>query len=57
MKGEMNGRAKLKNEDVVEIREVYAIGTSTISGIARAYGVTRSLIKSIVLHRSWRHVQ
>ena len=37
--GTSNGRAKLTEEDVVKIRELYASGQYTVIGLAKQYGV------------------
>lgn len=55
-KGIKNGRAKLRENDVVEIRKYYAAGGSTKADIAVRYGVTDVLVGMIVRRKIWRHV-
>ena len=55
-KGEGNGRAKLTDAQVVEIRERYAAGGISQKALADEYGVTFSLISLIVLGKTWPHV-
>jgi hypothetical protein len=52
-KGEKNGRAKLTEEQVVEIRK------DTISSdgeLSRKYGVNRVVIHRIKIRRLWKHI-
>jgi hypothetical protein len=53
--GESNGRARLSELDVVDIRWLKGLGMS-ISALAREYQVTRTNIRHIVTGRSWSHV-
>lgn len=55
IKGEFNGRAKLTNEQVVEIRERYANGEYQ-EKLAAAYNVGQTTISEIVIGKKWVHV-
>lgn len=53
-KGETMG--KLRTEQVMSIRQEYAANTS-ISVLARKYGVDPATIRSIVYRATWRHLE
>ena len=55
-RGEKNSHAKLTEADIREIREDYASGKVSQSKLAEEYEVTQATISSIVLRKSWRHV-
>lgn len=54
--GEKNGRAKLKEEDVINIRKIYSEGTS----LKEIYGlysqVTPTSIRDIINGKTWKHL-
>ena len=54
--GTDNASSKLKNEDVMEIRRVYAGRTETQGALAERYGVARHHISSITTGRYWKHL-
>lgn len=54
--GENNHNAKFTNEDIVEIRRIYATGKSSHRKLARLYSVDHSTIGWIVSGKSWKHV-
>jgi hypothetical protein len=54
--GEKNGRAKLTEEDVIEIREKYASGKYSQVNLAYIYGVHQSHISRIVNNGEWKHI-
>jgi len=54
-KGSRNGRAKLTEENVREIRRSVATGT-TQAHLARQYDLDKSTISDIVRRRIWKHV-
>ena len=54
--GESNGRAKITEAQVVEIRERYAAGGVTQKVLAAEYGVTQVLIGQIIRGVGWTHV-
>mgnify|MGYP001615716377 FL=1 len=56
LKGEKNHKAKLNPEKVREIRSLYASGKYLQVEIALMYGVGQDQISSIVLRKSWAHV-
>jgi hypothetical protein len=55
-RGERNGNAKLTASDVRAIRAAWDSGQSSISALARRYGMTPSPIANVAQRRSWRHV-
>lgn len=48
--------SKLSNEQAKEIRQLYLLGCSTYSSIAKTYNVSPSAIRRIVKHESYRDV-
>ena len=57
LKGEKNGRSKLTNEEVKEIRNKYTGKRGEIANLAKEYGVSWSLIKLIVTNKKWVHIK
>lgn len=61
--GEMNGRAKLTDDAVREIRTRYQRGRGGLYhrgnalALAKEYGVNRSIISGIVLRKLWKHIK
>ncbi len=55
-KGSANGRAKLTEADVLYIRECFIAGGVSYSAMARQFGVSRVMVKSIVMGRNWAHL-
>lgn len=53
-KGERMGSAKLKNEQVLELRKLFNVKTD--NEIAKAYGVTSGTISNIRCQRTWKHI-
>lgn len=53
--GEVNGMAKLTEDQVREIRSRAASG-ATFKGLAREYGVSDTQISWIVKRKSWQHI-
>lgn len=53
--GSEHGRAKLTEEEVLEIRRKYKSGLLE-KELAEQYGVTRSNIGAIVTRKSWKHI-
>lgn len=49
--------AKLTDGAVKHIRKLYAKGEYTQDDIAELYGVTKSCIKAVVKHQTWKHVK
>lgn len=54
--GSKSPNSKLTEQDVIEIRELYAEGNQTFRTLAIQYDVSRGLISSIISRRSWTHV-
>lgn len=54
--GELNGRAKLTEDDVMAIRALLADGTLKQDEIGRKFGVGQAVISKIKLGKSWSHV-
>ena len=55
-KGVANGGAKLTEDDVREIRRLYATGNFTRRELARQFGVSVPTISKIVNRQTWKHV-
>lgn len=55
LKGEKSGRSKLKNTDIVKIREMLAQGT-VIRLVAEKYNVSLSAIATIKTGKTWKNV-
>ena len=53
MKGESHPRAKLTSELVAQIRSEYGPGMTTWD-LAEKYGVSKTAIKNIINHNSWK---
>ena len=54
--GEGQGIAKLKNAQVLKIRELYATGRYKYRELAPMFGVSRSAIGGIVRRKYWPHI-
>lgn len=55
-RGEKNNWCKLKNEDVIYIRENYKKGIITQKMLGKKFNVTQSCIHSILTKRSWSDI-
>lgn len=55
-KGEDNNTAKLKKNDVLDIRNAYKLGCFSQSEIADAYNVSQTSISAIITKRNWSHI-
>jgi hypothetical protein len=55
-KGETNTNSKLTEQDVIEIRGLYAVGTITQYALANVYGVAQSTINRIINREKWAHL-
>ena len=53
--GEENTQAKLKADQVLDIRKMRTLGNSAAS-IARKYGVSRSTVAAICAGQRWKHI-
>jgi hypothetical protein len=54
--GEFNGRSKLKNEQVIEIRKLREEKNISYGKLALKFGVSKSVIIKIVNRKSWSHI-
>ena len=54
--GENNASSKLTNKEVLEIREQYARGGTTIQKLAIKYDVGESTVSRVIKRASWRHI-
>lgn len=54
MKGEAHYKAKLTQEDVNEIRALYAEGNTSYTKLAAKYGVDKTNIACIIKHKTWK---
>lgn len=54
--GERNGRAKLNQSDVLEIRRLY-YGGMYQSMIAERFGVSQCIVSNILTGKSWKHIK
>ena len=55
--GSRSGASRLVEDDIREIRRLYATGQYRQEDIARMFGVNQSNVSHIVLRRAWRHVE
>lgn len=52
-----NGRAKLTEEQVLEIRRLYALENHMLQReIALMFGISRPLVGSIITRKRWKHI-
>lgn len=56
MRGELNGRVKLTEEKVIEIKQRYNTGNVSYRILANEYNVDKALIARIIKGKSWPHV-
>jgi len=56
LKGADNGNSKLKEMDVIEIRQLYKAGIYTQECRGSIYSVSRGCIRSVLNRRSWRDI-
>jgi hypothetical protein len=55
VRGESNGQSKLKADEVIEIRELYASG-KTLKAIANKYDVCAETIRKIIIGKTWSKI-
>jgi len=55
--GEKHHSAKLREEDVKEIRYLYATGCFSSVKLSKMYNVAKPAILAVVKHRTWKHVK
>jgi len=56
LKGEKHGRAKLSEDQVLEIRRIFATGEYTKTALGKMFGVSGRLIGYIVNRKRWEHI-
>lgn len=54
--GELNGRRKITERDVIEIRRLFTPWKVRYSDLAQRFGVSTSTINSIINRRTWNHL-
>lgn len=54
-KGTRNGRSKIKEADVIAIREAVLRGRTKVS-IASEFGISNTQVNNIAVQKSWNHV-
>ena len=54
--GEKNGRAKLTEKQVLEIRQKYIPWKYSTTKLAKEYNITNQLIGMIICKKSWKHI-
>jgi DNA-binding transcriptional regulator YiaG len=57
IKGEKSHCSKLKEIDVKEIRLLYSAGKMLQPALAKQYGVSQAVISSLILRKTWKHVE
>lgn len=55
-RGETQSASKLTEEQVLEIREIYARGGITQTALGKRYGVGHTTVSYVVNKRAWSHV-
>lgn len=55
-RGETHHKSKITNDDVLEIRKLFASGKFLKAQLALLYGLTSQSITGIVNRKTWRHV-
>lgn len=56
-RGEGHTRAKLTEDQVVEIRQAYYSGAKSSKELAEQYGLSRSAMGSLLTGKSWSHIR
>jgi len=54
--GELNGRCKLTNEQVKEIRILYSTNNYSYTQLSNKYNVTKANISNIINYKLWKHI-
>lgn len=55
--GESHPSAKLTNQQVLSIRNLWNVGHRNIRVMAKNFGVSQSNIKKIVENKTWKHIK
>ena len=56
VQGSQHGMAKLKEEDVLRIRELYASGEKSMVQLAYEYDITENAVYKIIKKHRWKHI-
>lgn len=56
-KGEDHGRAKITEQDALDIRTKFNTGNYTKKALSDQYGITVTAIRAIVTGKTWKHVR
>lgn len=54
--GERNGRARLTEREVLDIRGEFTTEGVTITSLAKYYRVSEGAIRQIVSRKTWKHI-
>ena len=57
VKGSSVASSKLNDAIVSEIRRLYATGNYSMRQLGKQFGVVHSTIKSLIVGKSWKHVE
>lgn len=55
-RGENNPNAKLKNKDILKIRELYFSGNNTIVDLSKIYDVSYNCIRDVIIKKTFREI-
>jgi hypothetical protein len=55
-RGSLNGQARLTEDQVRELRALYAAGGATHRALGLRYGISREQARDIINRKAWRHV-
>lgn len=56
LKGSAQPNSKLTETEVIQIREIYALGTHTQAELANLYNISSSQVCHITKRKEWRHI-
>lgn len=54
-KGIKNGRAKLSDKDIIEIRKTF--NKYNVKELSIKYGISKNQIRLIAQHKAWKHIK
>lgn len=55
--GSRNGRAKIDERDVIEIRKLWKIGNYTKTSLSKIYNITDVQVGKIIRHEAWKNIE
>lgn len=55
-RGEKQGRSKLTEKQVIEIRKKYIPRKRTTYDLAKEYGINQSMVYTIISRKTWKHL-